>query len=106
MGVPTDNEQINLSRSIGGSGSILISAGQTITGIFWGFVVNTDAVVTVLVSSYDASTYISQERIDLTGKTISANMLISANCLALFPKTKIYISSITTISGDVIAYYD
>ena len=82
------------SFSAGYTGCKVISNTSANTGIFRGFVVNEDAVVSAILD--ENSTSILSD-LGLSGVTLKSGMFISV-------PTEKFISSITLTSGSIVAY--
>lgn len=97
------NEEIQLNRLMGDKGSLLITGTNAVTGKFFGFVVNEEAVVNkVYVTPEFGAVTNHIEKTDLASKTLATGMYYSAGYLN---SDKAYIDSIQLTSGSVIAYY-
>jgi len=83
------------SFSAGYTGCKVISNTSANTGVFRGFVVNADAVVSAILDEGSSSLMTT---LGLSGVTLKSGIYISV------PNGK-YISSITLTSGSIVAYY-
>ena len=83
------------SFSAGYTGCKVISNTSANTGVFRGFVVNADAVVSAILDEGSSSIMTT---LGLSGVTLKSGIYISV------PNGK-YISSITLTSGSIVAYY-
>jgi hypothetical protein len=83
------------SFSAGFTGCTVISNTSANTGVFRGFVVNSDAVVSAILDQ-NASSILST--LGLSGVTLTSGAFISV-------ADGSYISSITLASGSIIAYF-
>ena len=96
------NEEIQLNRLMGDKGSLLITGTNAVTGKFFGFVVNSEAVINkVYVTPEFGAPAAHKEKTDLSSATLSTGMYYSAGYIN---DTKAYIDSIQLTSGSVIAY--
>ena len=97
------NERNMLNKILGGgSGGILITGTDAVTGSFDSIVVNEDAVFEVI--TIEGANVVSAR--GLTAKTVTAGMYIGAGRLSgqLYAEERARITSIKLVSGSVIAY--
>jgi hypothetical protein len=97
------NEEIQLNRLMADAGSLLITGTAAVTGKFFGFVVNEDAVIThVYVTPEGGTPATHTERTDLASAALTTGIYYSAGYIN---GKKAYIDSIQLTSGSVVAYY-
>lgn len=83
-------------------GSTLITGTNAVTGNFYCFVVNTEAVInTVYRTKVGEATSTHVAKSDITGQTLGVGMYYSAGRIGTSPA---YFDSIQLTSGSVIAY--